>query len=60
MKTFGDLTKTLHPGETPVETGLWDETTPWTPEEEAPTPHIPDDVPEADCLDQRRLPCRAN
>jgi hypothetical protein len=56
MKTFGDVTKILQPSETPVESDLWEETAAWVPEEEPLTPRIPDDVPEADLLEQNRLP----
>jgi hypothetical protein len=56
MKTFGDISTIVQPSETPAESDLWEETVAWVPEEEPPTPRIPDDVPEADLLEQNRLP----
>ena len=55
METFGKV-DVLQPGETPAEAELWVETVAGMPEDELPIPRIPDDVPEADLLEQTRLP----
>ena len=55
MQNFGEkIAKTLEPEETPEERDIWDDTPPLSPEAELPTSGIPDDVPEADLLDQNR------
>jgi hypothetical protein len=53
MQTFPEpIPKTIQPGETPVETYASEDMTALTSESEAPPPRIPDDVPEADFLEQ--------
>ena len=53
MQTFPEpIPKTIQPGEPPVETDASEDMTALISEGEAPPPQIPDDVPEADFLEQ--------